>query len=202
MTAICPQSTSHRLPGRQNRSPRRRGAAGRRRCRRTRDLVFGLATGRTPIALYEELARLTAARGLDWSKATTFNLDEFVGMQSGGSRLVPAVHGGTPVPPHQPRSASASTSWSAPPIRTRNAGATSGRSPQAGGIDIQILGIGTNGHIGFNEPGAGLEARTHRVTLTAGNAPQQRGAVRRGHRPGADRSAVDGDGDDSSGAQR
>src|SRR5215207_4214044 len=44
-------------------------------------LVFGLATGRTPIALYEELVRLTAARALDWSKATTFNLDEFVGLR-------------------------------------------------------------------------------------------------------------------------
>src|SRR5215207_4623123 len=44
------------------------------------NLVFGLATGRTPIALYEELVRLTAARSLDWSKVTTFNLDEFVGV--------------------------------------------------------------------------------------------------------------------------
>ncbi|MGH9371041.1 MAG: 6-phosphogluconolactonase, partial [Vicinamibacterales bacterium] len=43
-------------------------------------LVLGLPTGRTPIALYEELARLTAARDLDWSSATTFNLDEFIGV--------------------------------------------------------------------------------------------------------------------------
>src|SRR5829696_2343609 len=44
-------------------------------------LVLGLATGRTPVALYEELAALTAARCLDWSKATTFNLDEFAGVR-------------------------------------------------------------------------------------------------------------------------
>src|SRR3954468_9025772 len=46
-------------------------------------LVCGLATGRTPIALYDELARLTAERALDWSRATTFNLDEFVGVDPG-----------------------------------------------------------------------------------------------------------------------
>ena len=49
----------------------------------------------------------------------------------------------------------------------------------AGGIDLQMLGIGTNGHIGFNEPAPTLEARTHRVDARAGDAAQQRGALRR-----------------------
>ena len=66
----------------------------------------------------------------------------------------------------------------------------------AGGIDLQLLGIGTNGHIGFNEPARELAARTHRVVAEGVDAPQQRGAVRRRRRQGPARSAVDGDGDD------
>ena len=130
------------------------------------NLVFGLATGRTPIALYEELARLTAARGLDWSHATTFNLDEFVGVHPedpGSYRQFMQEHlfrhtnlrperinflNGTANPDEECR---------------RYEGAIS----KAGGIDIQILGIGTNGHIGFNEPGPELQARAHKVTLKA-----------------------------------
>ena len=60
----------------------------------------------------------------------------------------------------------ASTSSTAtPPIRRRSARATRRAIAEAGGIDLQMLGIGTNGHIGFNEPAAALQARTHRVTL-------------------------------------
>ena len=70
----------------------------------------------------------------------------------------------------------------------------------AGGIDLQILGIGTNGHIGFNEPAPALQARTHRVTLEARDAARQRRALRRRSGGGAARSAVDGDGDDPAGA--
>jgi glucosamine-6-phosphate deaminase len=127
-------------------------------------LVFGLATGRTPIELYDELARLTVTRGLDWSRATTFNLDEFVGLdpdEPGSYRRFMQEHlfqytnlrrerinflVGTANPDEEC-------------LRYERAIA------EVGGIDIQILGIGTNGHIGFNEPGPGLEARTHRVTL-------------------------------------
>ena len=63
--------------------------------------------------------------------------------------------------------------------RTRSARATSGAIAEAGGIDLQILGIGTNGHIGFNEPGPELEARTHRVTLKPETRRSNAGAVRR-----------------------
>jgi len=128
------------------------------------NLVFGLATGRTPVALYEELARLTALRGLDWSQATTFNLDEFVGVNHedpGSYRRFMEEHlfRHTNLRPER--------------INFLRGGANpkeecqryEGAISAAGGIDIQILGIGTNGHIGFNEPGPRLEARTHLVTL-------------------------------------
>jgi glucosamine-6-phosphate deaminase len=130
------------------------------------DLVCGLATGRTPIALYDELARLTAERGLDWSRATTFNLDEFVGID--------------PAHPTSYRRFMEEHLFRHTNLRPERINFLVGTADpdeecqryeraisEAGGIDVQILGIGTNGHIGFNEPGPELEARTHRVTLTA-----------------------------------
>ena len=127
-------------------------------------LVFGLATGRTPIELYDELARLTVTRGLDWSRATTFNLDEFVGLdpdEPGSYRRFMQEHlfQYTNLRPERINFLVGSANPDEECLRYERAIA------EAGGIDIQILGIGTNGHIGFNEPGPGLEARTHRVTL-------------------------------------
>ena len=128
------------------------------------DLVFGLATGRTPIPLYEELARLTAERNLDWSGATTFNLDEFVGVTPGDAGSYRRF-----MEEHLFRHTNLS------PVRINFLDGTADPDEEcvryeraiaaAGGIDVQILGIGTNGHIGFNEPGPELEARTHRVRL-------------------------------------
>ena len=128
------------------------------------DLVFGLATGRTPIALYEELARLTAERSLDWSRATTFNLDEFVGVTPGdpGSYrrfMEEHLFRHTNLPPARINFLDGTADPDQECMRYERAIAS------AGGIDVQILGIGTNGHIGFNEPGQELEARTHRVRL-------------------------------------
>jgi glucosamine-6-phosphate deaminase len=129
------------------------------------DLVFGLATGRTPIALYDELARVTISRNLDWSAATTFNLDEFVGLgpeDPGSYRRFMQEHlfRHTNLRPERINFLVGNADPDAECERYERTIAA------AGGIDIQILGIGTNGHIGFNEPAPGLEARTHRVTLT------------------------------------
>jgi len=129
------------------------------------DLVFGLATGRTPIALYDELARVTISRNLDWSAATTFNLDEFVGLgpeDPGSYRRFMQEHlfRHTNLRPERINFLVGNADPDAECDRYERTIAA------AGGIDIQILGIGTNGHIGFNEPAPGLEARTHRVTLT------------------------------------
>lgn len=130
-------------------------------------LVLGLATGRTPVRLYHELAAEHAKHGADFSQVTTFNLDEFVG-----------------VSPHHPGSYRAFMQahlFSRVNIAAERIHFLRGDAldldaecaryeraiAEAGGIDLQLLGIGTNGHIGFNEPARELEARTHRVRLTA-----------------------------------
>ena len=128
-------------------------------------LVLGLATGRTPIPLYREIVRLHQAGRADFSRATTFNLDEFLGLG-----------------PRDPRSYRAFMQRhlfdcvNLPPRRiqflngaTRDVGRECRRYERAidraGGIDVQILGLGMNGHIGFNEPARALVAYTHRTRL-------------------------------------
>ena len=127
-------------------------------------LVIGLPTGRTPVALYEELVRMTAGRKVDWSSATTFNLDEFVGVASdhpGSYRQFMARHlfSHVNIPPDRINFLDGSAEPGEECRRYERA------IVNAGGIDIQVLGIGTNGHIGFNEPGRELQSRTHLVTL-------------------------------------
>ena len=128
-------------------------------------LGLGLPTGRTPLLLYGELARLAREGRADFASATTFNIDEFVGIPAshpGSYRSFMQTHlfGHVNVDPSR--------------INFLDGLAADGAAEgcryeaaieQAGGIDLMILGIGTNGHIGFNEPSAGLAARTHRVTL-------------------------------------
>ena len=129
------------------------------------DLVLGLPTGRTPLLLYEELVALHRAGRADFRRVRTFNLDEFLGL-----------------PPEHPSSYRTFMRRYLFDHVNADLGRTnfldgSAADPEeeceryereidaAGGIDLQILGVGTNGHIGFNEPAAELEARTHRVTL-------------------------------------
>ena len=133
---------------------------------RNPSMVLGLATGRTPIPLYRELVRLFRAGRIDFSRATTFNLDEFVGIAQ-----------------HDPRSYYAfmrrhlfdHVNLSARHIHVLNGMAPSAAREceryehaiaRAGGIDVQLLGLGSNGHIGFNEPARALFARTHRARLS------------------------------------
>lgn len=129
------------------------------------DAVLGLASGQTPVDGYAEMQRLHAAGRMDWSRASTFNLDEFAGIHShhpGSFRTFMEDHlfGGV--------------NLRAERIHFLNGSATDldaecdryeADIAAAGGIDLQILGIGSNGHIGFNEPGDDLPVRTHRVTL-------------------------------------
>lgn len=128
-------------------------------------LVLGLPTGKTPVGFYHELATIAAAGHADFSGATTFNLDEFLG--------IPADH------PGSYRRYMEQHLFGRVNLRPENINFLDGAAldPEAecrryedaiqaaGGIDIQILGIGTNGHIGFNEPAPELHARSHRVTL-------------------------------------
>jgi glucosamine-6-phosphate deaminase len=129
------------------------------------ELVLGLPTGRTPLAFYRELRERSRENRIDWSLVRTFNLDEFVG--------VDGDH------PGSYRTFMQEELFDHVSIDPANIGMLDGRAPDlkaecrryeaaiadADGIDLQILGIGANGHIGFNEPADGLCAHTHIAEL-------------------------------------
>jgi glucosamine-6-phosphate deaminase len=129
------------------------------------DLVLGLPTGRTPIRLYHELGAMHAKAQADFSRVTTFNLDEFLGIppeHPGSYRTFMQEHLFSRV--NVPASRINVLNGVAPDplaecIRYERAIA------DAGGLDLQLLGIGTNGHIGFNEPARELIGSTHQVVL-------------------------------------
>jgi glucosamine-6-phosphate deaminase len=126
-------------------------------------LVLGLPTGRTPVALYRELGALHA-RGADFSQVTTFNLDEFLGVppsDPGSYRSFMQQHLFQHV--NIPVARQNFLDGSADP--DRECARYERAIAEAGGIDLQVLGIGTNGHIGFNEPARELQSHTHRVAL-------------------------------------
>ena len=132
-----------------------------------KNAVLGLATGHTPVNVYRELARMHREEGLDFSNVVTFNLDEYwpidpSALQSYHKWMdlnffslvnVPAAN------VHIPSGTVAEKDVVAHCQQYEEAIAA------AGGIDIQILGIGRTGHIGFNEPGSNRDCRTRRVRL-------------------------------------
>ena len=130
------------------------------------DAVLGLATGSTPLLLYRELIRLHRAGQVDFSRVTTFNLDEYVGLapehpQSYHSFMQENFFGHVNMPKkniHIPDGLVADI----PAFCQRYEDAIRA----AGGIDLQVLGIGRDGHIGFNEPSSSLASRTRMKTLT------------------------------------
>jgi glucosamine-6-phosphate deaminase len=129
------------------------------------DTVFGLPTGRTPIRLYHELGSLHAHQQADFSRATTFNLDEFLGVgpdHPGSYRAFMQEHLFSRVNLAPER---IHVLDGAAPDPDEECARYEQTIAAACGISLQLLGIGTNGHIGFNEPGRELAARTHRVTL-------------------------------------
>jgi glucosamine-6-phosphate deaminase len=138
--------------------------------RRRKDCVLGLATGTSPLGIYRELIRLHREEGLDFSEVTTFNLDEYVGLgpthvQSYRYFMQQHLFDHVNLSPHRTH---------VPDGRTLDFANYGARYEQlirdAGGIDLQILGIGTDGHIAFNEPGSSLGSRTRVKTL----APETR----------------------------
>ncbi len=130
------------------------------------DAVLGLATGGSPVGVYRELIRLHLEEGLDFGQVTTFNLDEYVGLG-----------------PAHPASYF-SFMWShlfrhinVNPDRVHIPDGLAADVPEfcatyeaaieaSGGIDLQLLGIGSDGHIAFNEPSSSLASRTRIKTLT------------------------------------
>ena len=131
------------------------------------NIVLGLATGSTPIALYKILVQKHINRELDFSRVTTFNLDEYIG--------IPCDH------PQSYRTFMAKHFFDHVNVPTENQHIPQNvtddfesycegyeqKIKDAGGIDLQILGIGIDGHIGFNETGSSLASRTRLVTLSA-----------------------------------
>jgi glucosamine-6-phosphate deaminase len=128
--------------------------------------VLGLATGSTPCKLYQLLARMHREDGLDFSKATTFNLDEYVNldpthpasyhqfMEENFFSHVNLARKNVHIPDGMVADVRAHCASYERAIR------------EAGGIDLQILGLGSDGHLGFNEPGSSLASRTRIKTLT------------------------------------
>ena len=145
------------------------------------NLVLGLATGSTPIGVYEALVRMHKTDRLDFSGVTTFNLDEYVGIPSDhpySYHTFMAVHLFDAVNiPAENRHIPQSTVVGLEEFCERYEAAI----VAAGGIDIQVLGIGKDGHIGFNEPSSSLGSRTRIKTLTQStleaNAPHFGGTL-------------------------
>ncbi len=130
------------------------------------NLVLGLATGGTPLVLYDELVRLNRTEGLDLSRLTTFNLDEYLGLPvshpaSYRRFMQENLFDRTNIDPRRTFIPDGMTT----DIR-RHCQEYENRIRDAGGLDIQILGIGTDGHIGFNEPTSSLSSRTRDKVLT------------------------------------
>ncbi|MCD6220341.1 glucosamine-6-phosphate deaminase [Candidatus Calescamantes bacterium] len=131
------------------------------------DCVLGLATGSTPVGMYKELARMCKEEGLDFSRVKTFNLDEYFGL--------------SPQHPQSYRYFMDENLFNHINIKKENTYVPDGlvtldkveefcenyekMIKEAGGIDLQVLGIGGDGHIAFNEPGSSLSSRTRLIAL-------------------------------------
>ena len=127
--------------------------------------VLGMATGSTPLGVYEELVRMHREEGLDFSQVTTFNLDEYVGLpvtheQSYHYFMYENFFKHVNVPPQNIYIPSGTTNNYEAFCRWYEQ-----RIEESGGIDVQILGIGSDGHIAFNEPTSSLSSRTRLKTL-------------------------------------
>ena len=126
--------------------------------KRNPEIVLGLATGGTPVGMYKELIRMYNEGELDFSKVTSINLDEYVGL-SGDHDQSYRYFMNTNLFNH----------INVPNGLAENVEeecmAYDARIQDMGGIDLQLLGLGANGHIGFNEPGEALSVGTHLTDL-------------------------------------
>lgn len=136
------------------------------RLRRKPDLVLGLATGSTPIGVYRRLREAHARGEASFARVRTFNLDEYLDIaadhpQSYRAFMRQHLFDGIDIPPGNVHF---------PPVEGDDLVARCARYEAqiraVGGIDVQLLGIGRNGHIGFNEPTSSLASRTRIKTLT------------------------------------
>jgi len=130
--------------------------------------VLGLPTGRTPVELYARLVAAHAAGRVDFGQASTFNLDEFLelpGDHPASYRAFMEAHlfGHVNLSPRRIHFLNG-----AAPDPVAECARYEAAIRRAGGIDLLLLGIGANGHIGFNEPAAGLAGDSHLARLAPG----------------------------------
>jgi glucosamine-6-phosphate deaminase len=125
--------------------------------------VIGLATGRTMEPVYASMAKLTKKSAGKFHKCFFFMLDEYLGLPDGhpsSFKHYIRTHVLKPMGLHEDQVAF-------PPVHAKDAGSHYEQSLiESGGVDLQLLGIGTNGHVGFNEPGSAKNSRTRSVKLT------------------------------------
>ncbi len=126
------------------------------------DAVLGLATGSTPLKLYKQLAEFCSEGKISFKRVRSFNLDEYIGLDEKHEQSYRYFMNRNffdevdidPANTHVPSG-----------MDTKNCESYDDEIIAAGGIDLQLLGIGVDGHIGFNEPGTSFESRTHVVEL-------------------------------------
>ena len=131
--------------------------------KRKPNAVLGGATGSTPLGLYAELVRLNKAGELSFKDASSFNLDEYVGLDGSHDQsyryfMDHNLFDHIDIDKSRTRVPSG--------IDVSDPAAYDKEIEAAGGVDLQLLGIGNNGHIGFNEPGTPFGSLTHIVELT------------------------------------
>lgn len=129
------------------------------------DAVLGLATGSSPLAIYAELGRQVAHGGLDCSAVRAFALDEYVGLPAGHPESYRSVISRDVVGPLGLAPGNVYVPDGTAPDATAACAAYEQQIRDIGPIDVQILGIGSNGHIGFNEPTSSFASRTRVKTL-------------------------------------
>jgi glucosamine-6-phosphate deaminase len=144
------------------------------------DLILGLAAGNTPLGVYRELVRMHRDGSLDFSRVAVFNLDEYAGLDASDTRsftsflrknfidLINVSESNVHLLKFPDMSVDVYCEDVEEAIR------------QAGGIDLQILGIGRNGHIAFNEPGSSFKSRTRVVKVAEPSAPEFATAITMG----------------------
>ena len=129
--------------------------------------TLALPTGNTPRGLYAELIRRSQAGTMDLSEATLFNLDEYCGLPAADPHSYAAFLRRHLVAPLGLAEDNVRLLRGDAPDAAAECRAYDDAIAHRGGIDVCILGLGTNGHIAFNEPGAAWGQRTHRVELSA-----------------------------------
>ena len=137
--------------------------------------VLGLAAGATPRGLYDELVRRHEEEGLDMSGLGLFGLDEYMDLPADHLASCTDIlrRGLIDRVPFDPARVFLLDAIPAGDV-TAYCAAYEARIAEAGDIDLQLLGLGMNGHIGFNEPGSSFAARTHAVALTASSRTANR----------------------------